>query len=279
MKELVRRLRRVSAGIGLAYTGLCLWVLSIVIAVVTPFLAAADMPTFARATKNKPSAVGRANPFAPRANSATGIEAIPGPARVVFVGGMIVGLAGWLCDLGGKLLCLAVPPQCRGQSFLKYSAGFAVLFALVQIWFLLGVFGFAPYPPAILTPALILLGLVANMLFINFLRLLAEDFHRDDLVAAARAVLIFVALMFACACGVLLTLACALFFPPLAILGLLGILVWFVLAIAWLARYGSLLSNLHQALCAHGEGLSQNELKFKPAPRDQNHFMDGARIE
>src|SRR5205823_14581010 len=106
---------------------------------------------------------------------------IQGPARVILIGGMLVGFAGWLFDLFGKLRCLAVPPECHGAPYLTVSAGFAVLFAIVQIWSLLGLFGLMLDPPLILTPVIIVLGLVANILFTIFLRLVAEYIHRPDL--------------------------------------------------------------------------------------------------
>jgi hypothetical protein len=268
MQELIQRLRKVASGIGLVYAGLCLWVLSIVIAIVTPFFVLADIGLQVRPNKNRPAAVGKQNPAAPGANPAAGVNAIQGPARVVLVGGMLVGLAGWLFDLFGKLKCLAVPPECQGAPYLTVSAGFAVLFAIVQIWSLLGDFGLMVDPPIILTPVIIMLGLVANILFMIFLQLLSEYVHRPDLAAAARSILFLVIAMSVCAFGVLVLLLLATISPLFGMLGLLGFCVLFIMAIVWLVRYGGLLPKLQMALQAYADALDRDQLEFKAAPRE-----------
>jgi hypothetical protein len=268
MQELVQRLRKVASGIGLVYAGLCLWVLSIVIAIVTPFFVLADIGLQVRPNKNRPAAVGKPNPGAPGAKPAAAVNAIQGPARVVLIGGMLVGLTSWLFDLFGKLKCLAVPPECQGASYLTVSAGFAVLLAIVQIWSLLGVFSLIVEPPLILTPVIIVLGLVANILFMIFLQLLAEYIHRPDLAAAARSIFFLVIAMSVCALGVLVMLLLTMISPLFGMLGLLGLCVLFIMAIVWLVRYGGLLPNLQTALQAYADALHQDQLKFKAAPRE-----------
>jgi hypothetical protein len=267
MQELIERLRKVASGIGLVYAGLCLWILSIVIVIVTPFFVLADVGLQVRPNKNRAAAAAKQNPGVPGANPAAAANVIQGPARVVLIGGMLVGLAGWLFDLFGKLKSLAVPPECQGTSYLTVSAGFAVLFAIVQIWSLLGSFGLMINPPLILTPVIILLGLVANILFMIFLQLLAEYVHRPDLAAAARSILILVVAMSVCASGVLVLLLLATISPLFGMLALLGLCVLFIMAIVWLVRYGGLLPNLQTALQGYADALHRDQLDFKAAPR------------
>src|SRR5205814_8830789 len=135
-------------------------------------------------------------------------------------------------------------------------------------WSLLGFFGLMLDPPLILTPVIIVLGLVANILFTIFLRLLAEYIHRPDLAAAARSILYLVIAMSVCAFCVLAMLLLAKIAPLLGMLGLLGFFVLFIMAIVWLVRYGGLLPNLQMALESSAEALQRDQLEFKPAPRE-----------
>jgi MFS family permease len=263
MQDHIERLRKVGTGTGFVYTGLCLWVVSIVIEITVPFFAIGEIASQTRSNRNKPSAAAKQDPL----GSGPATEAIQGTARAVLIAGMFVGLTGWLCDLRGKLMCLALP-ECHGAPYLIVSAAIAAISLMQEIWSVLGTLRIVSSSPAILGPAFVLFGLIANIFFMIFLRLLAQYVHRPDLAAYARNILILIAAMTVGAFGVLAMLLLAKMTPLLGMVGLFGFLVLFIMAIVWLVQYGGLLPKLQMALQNSAESLDREQLEFKPGLRE-----------
>jgi hypothetical protein len=269
MQELIERLRKVGSGIGLIYAALGLSILAAIIIALAPiFMVAAAGNKAAGPAKNQPR-MGQ-NPFAPGAaqpNPGDAIKLLKGPALFLTIGGILLSLVAAVMDLIGRIFCLAVPPECAGAPYLQTALAIIGAGMAVTIWSLLGALGILVNPPVLLSGVVGLLNLVASILFMIFLRLLAEYIHRDDLASAAKSVLAFAVIILICAVGVLGTFVVGIFFPPVALLGILGVCVLIILAIALLVRYAGLLSNLRGALSAYADALGQDRLEFKPTPR------------
>jgi len=125
MGEKAQQLRKVGTGLGLIYYGLCLIVLAAIIAGVGGGMAATQMGNNPQIRVAQP--FNKNNPFAGMdpANQKQAFEALAQAGRpvvTVLVVASILALIGNLLDLIGRLMCLAVPSDCRARQFSTYPS-------------------------------------------------------------------------------------------------------------------------------------------------------------
>jgi hypothetical protein len=101
----------------------------------------------------------------------------------VFLPTLITAIVAAIIGLAGKLLCLSVPPSVGASAIIYTSAGIEVATVILQ-----AARFFVALPPS-LAPIAVMAGIVAYVLFVVFLKRLADYIGRPDLAKLAEHVL------------------------------------------------------------------------------------------
>ena len=108
-------------------------------------------------------------------------------------------------------------------------------------------------------------GILAQILFMVFLRLIAEYIHRDGLAARARSIL-----QWAIVFGVIYLLSAGVGFvaalmksPPLALLSALGMLIAGVAFLVLIITYVIFLNRMRKALYIYADALAQSQTELE----------------
>jgi hypothetical protein len=209
-------LQLVGKGLALVYAGLCLYILAFILVCVAPLAVLYVFPQMS-------------------------------PGWVAFLFGLVLTLfvAAIVADVVGRLLCLAMPSE---DMTAKTLAVLSVVFGLAALaicgWQASTLLFSRPRPPAFVEQLASPLGLIGSVLFLLFLRSLAQYVGRPDLARWALLVLAVAAVTFAAYTTLFIWSLVA--DKPL-LYSLWGLTV-VGLALAMLILYGNLLVKLRGAM-------------------------------
>ena len=204
-------LRQTGVGLTLVYYGIVTVLLSIVVIAVGGFVAAAS-----------------------RSQMALG---------AVFILGGLGVIVGSILNFVGPLVCLVVPAESGAKGLIVGS----VIFQLANVIHSVVVLVAPRLIPETTSKVLNLLGLVAAVLFVLFMKQLSEYIGRPDLAARARNVLVAAAALFVI--GVVVAVAIAATAGPAGLAGLgLLMIVLLIGALIVFVMYANLIDALRKAL-------------------------------
>jgi hypothetical protein len=254
----VEKLRNIGMGLGQIRAAIIVTIVAGMTLGFASGIAVVEMAQRSRPVLSQPGLA--AKRAVPSIKTSEILAATSEPVHFLFLAGTSLAILAAVIDFAGRVLCLAVPSNCRGASHLQASLALVGINLLFGAWSVASEIGIVGKPPIIASMLTGMLSIVASILFMIFLGLLAEYIRRDDLGQRARSILNFsIVLAVSGIVGVFFTLFATIIFPTFLILGLLGMLALVVLAIVLLVRYLRLLSDLRKSLFAFADALERSE--------------------
>lgn len=225
-------LSKVQSGLGLVYTGLCLKILTVILAFIVGFAFAAN----------------------------------PGPGILNAIRGLVIlALIADVLTFFGMLFCLGAPSDMPGKGLIVVSFLLQIVVLIAQTVptfnALMLIFGKPEAMLKIELPKEIdrysqLIGLIGFVIFLVFLKSLGHYIRREELAGKAAGLLKLGAFIIVLALGTVAMLYVTAQQPgkgdSLALIILVVAIVLLVLLILFVMRYGVLLSNLRTA-CGESE--------------------------
>jgi hypothetical protein len=254
----VEKLRNIAMGLGQIRAAIIMTIVAGMTLGLATGIAVVEMAQRPRPVLNQSAQAAKRT--APSVKTADILAATSEPVHFLFLAGTSLAILATVIDFSGRVLCLAVPSNCRGASHLQASLALVGINLLFGAWSVAGEIGVVGKPPIIASMLTGMLSIVASILFMMFLSLMAEYIRRDDLGQRARSILNFsIMLAVSGIVGVFFTLFATIIFPPFLIVGLFGMLALGVLAIVLLVRYLRLLTDLRKSLFAFADALERSE--------------------
>ena len=228
-----------SSAIGLARVsyGLRLIYLSLILAVVT-FLAAfvAILAAVNAGQKLGPADLGQ------------------GPLALILQGMIFLSLLSNVMAIIGKFYCLQVPEKAQASTLIFLSVAFSVLSVLIQVGAAIPATAMLVQPIA---PASSLFVMVGYVIFLIFLRRLAEYLGRMVLAARARSILVWSFLLSAVTiAGMAAVMTAAT--QEIKIVGGLVLFAASIIALVQFVRYVNLLPALRSAIENHANQFDED---------------------
>jgi hypothetical protein len=153
-------------------------------------------------------------------------------------------IAGMILEIVGPLVCLAVPAETRTKGYIVGSV--LLQWANLAPAILIEVFRIQLH--LAIQESLNLIGFAAFVLFVLFMKGVAEYIARPDLAARARNILVVMGVLVAGIVVAMLVIVSGTFGSGLALLGAILAFAMFIVAVVVLVMYANLVNTLRKAL-------------------------------